>query len=346
MAYSLKRNESVIAGLKRVVRNEMESAEEHLTGKKKATPDEAIHEARKSIKKVRAILRAVRREPGGAYRQENTRLRDVARKLSPFRDAFAIIQTFDELRTRYQSEAGADKLSSVRGGLMKKRNEPGREEEIGAVLGEAAAALRKTSNRVKRWALTSDGYAALAPGLEDTYRAGQKALTRARKNPRPENYHDLRKRVKDHWYHVRLLEGLWTEVMGAYEKSLKDLETWLGTDHNLLVLREKLVAEPAFYGKDKDIDLALELIDKYQKELRDNSISLAARIYEEKPSEFTRRMTHLWDAWQQEPRSLEKLQKRAGEAAESSRRKQSARKPAGSVRSKARANQGPSLTAA
>jgi CHAD domain-containing protein len=126
-----------------------------------------------------------------------------------------------------------------------------------------------------------------------------------RKDPSPENYHRLRKRVKDHWYHLRLLENLWSRIMKASEKSLKDLESWLGNDHNLFVLRTRLVAEPAFYGKQKDVDLTLKLIDKYQKELREQSLSLAERIFDEKPADFTRRMKHLWDTWRHEPRSLE-----------------------------------------
>jgi CHAD domain-containing protein len=64
--------------------------------------------------------------------------------------------------------------------------------------------------------------------LEETFRGGERALKRAKKRPRPESYHDWRKHVKDHRYHIRLLEGLWTDVMQAYEKSLKDLETELG----------------------------------------------------------------------------------------------------------------------
>jgi len=58
-----------------------------------------------------------------------------------------------------------------------------------------------------------------------------------RKHPHPENYHEWRKRVKEHWYHVRLLEV--TVADGGYEKSLKELETALGEDHNLVLLQEK-----------------------------------------------------------------------------------------------------------
>lgn len=303
MAYRLERGESVIAGLRRVVREEIESAEAHLSGRKKVNRDEAIHDARKSLKKVRATLRLVRGQMGESYRRENARLRDIAARLSEFRDAFAIIGTFDDLKNRFKDKGAGTRLRSVRSGLTKRRDESAREEDVGVVLDAASAALRRAAKRVKKWPLEGDGYDAIAPGLVETYRNGCKALARAKKDPSAENFHQLRKRVKDHWYHIRLLEGLWTEVMEAYEKSLKDLEDWLGNDHNLTVLRDRIAAEPAFFGKEEAIDLIFNLISGYQKELRAAAVPLAERIYEEKPRDFARRMKHLWETWQAEPAS-------------------------------------------
>src|SRR4051794_6121756 len=103
-----------------------------------------------------------------------------------------------------------------------------------------------------------------------TFRRGRKRLARAKKKPAPENFHELRKSVKYHWYHLRLLEKLWTDVLAGYEKSLKELETWLGEDHNLVVLRGRIESNPAAFGAARTSQLALELIEKYQKELRAN----------------------------------------------------------------------------
>ncbi|HWF09916.1 MAG TPA: CHAD domain-containing protein [Bryobacteraceae bacterium] len=301
MAYRLERDESVIAGLKRVVREEMDSADEHLSGKKKVRRDKAIHESRKSIKKVRALLRLVSEELGDVWKRENARLRDIARRLSDFRDAFAMIATFDDLKKTYKKER-AGQFASVRAGLVTRRRQSSHEEDVALVLNEAVSSLRNASKRVKSWPLHTDGYGAIGPGLHLTYRTGRKALARVQKDPQALNYHELRKRVKDHWYHMRLLEDLWTGVMVAYEKSLKDLETWLGDDHNLAVLRDRVVAEPSFYGADRDVERFLDLVDKRQKELRDRSVSLAARVYEEKPRDFDRRMRHLWDTWHNQPK--------------------------------------------
>ena len=81
MAYHLKRSESVAEGIRRIAREEIESAADQLS-KGHRDRDEAIHEARKSIKKVRAVLRLVHPELGDTYYQESSYLRDVGRKLS------------------------------------------------------------------------------------------------------------------------------------------------------------------------------------------------------------------------------------------------------------------------
>jgi CHAD domain-containing protein len=304
MPYRLERDESVIAGLQRVARDEMESSGAKLGGRERISRDKAIHEARKSMKKVRALLRLMKDELRGVDPGENVRLRDIARRLSHYRDAFVMVETFDDLKKHFRAEASR-KFRGVRPALIKRRNEAVRDENRRIVLDHAAAALTLAASRVARWKLKTEGYAALAPGLERTFRAGRAALALATENPTADNLHDLRKKVKDHWYHIRLLENLWTDVMVAYEKSLKDLETWLGNDHNLAVLRERIVAEPAFYGTREETDLLLDLIDRYQTELRDNSLALAERVYAEKPREFVARMSHLWNAWKQQPVSLE-----------------------------------------
>ena len=193
---------------------------------------------------------------------------------------------------------------SVRAGLVRQLRQA-RTDHVAAVLHEAAESLLESRKRMKAWAARDlNGYDALAPGLDKTYRNGRKALTKALRVRSPENLHELRKRVKDHWYHVRLLEGIWSETMGAREKSLKDLETWLGEDHNLVVLSERLTTEPSKYGNKRELESVLRSSRDWQTELREKALSLAERVYEEKPGEFIRRMKHLWQIWKSEADSI------------------------------------------
>ena len=90
--------------------------------------------------------------------------------------------------------------------------------------------------------------------------------------------------------------------MGAYEKSLKDLEPAWERSQPGSPAGQKNYRQRRF-REGNEIDLTFDLIGRYQKELRAHAVPLAERIYEEKPRDFTRRMRHLWDTWQAEPAS-------------------------------------------
>jgi CHAD domain-containing protein len=296
--YRLKPCEPVPQGIKRIVREEVEAAARYLSGQGETGRDEAIHEARKNVKKIRGVLRLMRAELGETYRLEATFFRDLGQRLAQFRDAGAMIETFDALRRKYRWELGRGGLAALRRTLILRKKQAEKQAGIEEVLREIAAELRQSAPRISAWPLSSDGFAAISPGLEATFRRGRKALTRARKHPLPENYHEWRKRVKDHWYQVRLLEGVWDATMPAYERRLKDLETWLGEDHNLVVLQERVAAEPECYGEGAEIDLLVKLIGKDHKELRTDALALGARIYSPKQHHFVRELHHMWVARQ------------------------------------------------
>jgi CHAD domain-containing protein len=293
LSYYLKQGEPVPAGIRRVVREEIESAARQLSGGGETDRDEAIHEARKNVKKIRGVLRLVQPELGEVYSAENRRFRDLGRQLSQFRDAGAMIETFDALRKHYGDEMGRRTLGSIRRGLAARKKQAEEHAEIVKVLPPMAAALREAAKGVAAWPLEADGFRAIAMGMEATLRRGRRALKRARKHPTPENYHEWRKRVKEHWYHIRLLESFWTGTMVAYEKSLKELETALGEDHNLVLLEEH-----ALPGNSQDVALAGKLIGKYHKELRADALALGERIYEGKPGQVMKRMRDMWNSGQ------------------------------------------------
>ena len=82
--------------------------------------DEAVHEARKSFKKVRALLRLVRPViPAQHYRQENTACRDAARPLTEVRDAKVLIETLDQLAQHFADRIRGRSFASVREELLR-----------------------------------------------------------------------------------------------------------------------------------------------------------------------------------------------------------------------------------
>jgi CHAD domain-containing protein len=314
MAYRFKAGETVPENVQRVVVEEIDSAMDQL-GKAAQNRDEAIHEARKSVKKIRGVLRLMRPELRQVYAEETKRFREIGHQLSDIRDAAARLEIFNCVVEKYKGTLQKNALTGIRHRLEQTKQEAEQSPETDKVVQIALGAFRSAARRVKAWPLKKDGFSAIAPGLRLTYRAGRAALRLVEKDGSAENFHYFRRRAKDHWYHVRLLESLWTEVMQAHEGSIKKLEQWLGDDHNLVVLREMVEDEPEKYGGEEEIRIFVSLADQEQKEMRQEAISMGQRVYEQKPRQFVTDMSKLWDAWLKQPDSMKDAQKQQRQGA-------------------------------
>ena len=85
-------------------------------------PVEAIHDARKRIKKTRALLRLAR--PGlktKAYRRRNRELRDTGRGMSGTRDADVLVETVDALAERFVGQLPESFFTAIREPLAQAR---------------------------------------------------------------------------------------------------------------------------------------------------------------------------------------------------------------------------------
>jgi CHAD domain-containing protein len=270
-----------------------------LRGRGGVSRDDAIHEARKGIKKTRALLRLVRPELGDVYASESARLRDAGQKLSRLRDLGALITTFDRLKKERAKTLGNVSLTAIRHTLVLDKKHVEAELGIPELMHGLAASFGVKPGSVRRWPLETDGFAALEPGLKTTFRAGRKAFGALKKHGSRERFHEWRKRVKDHWYHVRLLENLWTDVLKGYEQTLKELEDALGEDLNLAILRDHVLSGSGLKGERRGVNRVVKAIDESRKELRERALAIGRRVYAEKPRQFTRQMGQLWDAWRE-----------------------------------------------
>src|SRR5262245_3310108 len=95
MAYRLSFADDVASSVRSCAREQLAGAAEQLE-RADGDPVKAVHEARKHLKKTRALLRLVRPALGReAYRSENDALRDTGLALSGARDADVRVQTAD-----------------------------------------------------------------------------------------------------------------------------------------------------------------------------------------------------------------------------------------------------------
>src|SRR5205809_576215 len=114
MSYRLIADESVEKGIRRIVGEELESAISQLRREDDSLCGEGIHEARKSIKKVRAAIHLLMPGLGSAGLRDNQALRDIGWALSGLRDAAAQVETVEVLSDRYFADPAMEQLAVVR----------------------------------------------------------------------------------------------------------------------------------------------------------------------------------------------------------------------------------------
>lgn len=301
MAYRLEHAESLPDGLRRIAAEQLDGAIGALRGETALPRDQAVHDARKRLKKTRAVLRLVREELGEqSYRRQNTRLRDAARRLAGARDAAVLIESLDAVLAAAPPTVGPG-LAPVAELLRGRRAAAeARVFEQGDVSAEVAAELGEARQEVAAWPLGRDRFRTVAPGLRRAYGRGAERLAEARRDPDAERLHEWRKRVKDLWYHARILEPAWPAGLGPLVAQTDELGDVLGLDHDLAVLRNLLLEEAQVVEEPGVVDAAVALIDERRDRLAGAALATGRRLYAERPKAFTRRLGVYWEAWRDE----------------------------------------------
>jgi CHAD domain-containing protein len=295
--YRLRAGETPSRGVGRIARGQLALTIELLQsedGRGDANGNgEAIHEARKALKRLRALLRVSRGSLGEKrYRRENVTLRDAGRELSGARDAQVLVATFDDLTGRFAEELPAGALSRFREALaanLKAADLPSGDAGDDARAG-VVNALSGARMRVAAWPLAQNGGPeSLLGGLEQIYRRGRRATRVSRNRPSTENLHELRKRAKDLWHATQLLRPVSPKRMKALSRRAHRVADLLGDDHDLAVLLGHARAQPELFGPG-ELELLATLVERRRKVLRRAALARAARLYRRKPRKLMRRL--------------------------------------------------------
>ncbi|HEX7289584.1 MAG TPA: CHAD domain-containing protein [Conexibacter sp.] len=290
MAYRLSFADDVPSSVRLCAREQLADAVERLE-RSGEDPVTAVHEARKDLKKTRALLRLVRPALGRkAYRRENDALRDAGLALSGARDADVRVATARALAEHAAGRLSAEVFDALREALAGEvEGGPGGD---GAGFAPVIEQLRAAELRVETWPLDDADWETVLAGLMRAYARGRDAFATARSAPDPELLHAWRKRAKDLWYHQRLLAPAWPELLGAQAEAAHALSELLGDDHDLAVLAERLHddAPPLAPAVDAQRPELRALIAHRSEQLRADAVALGHRAYAESPKAFARRL--------------------------------------------------------
>jgi CHAD domain-containing protein len=296
MGYCFINHETVPGGIKRIACELLDEAIERTTGGRE-NRDEAIHDVRVALKKLRALLRLARTGSSTAVLvREMGCYRKAGRRLSKLRDATVMLAAFDGLIKRYAQKFSSKALDELRQPLVGKRATQHSEEN--RALAEVGRLLRSAQTRVAKWPIKDDGFCALQKGLKHTYRNGCTRMTQAKADPSIENFHIWRKRVKDLLYQVRLFKPAWPAMLQKLADELEKLADYLSEDHDLAILRQQVLQQSP---EDWDeLEALVALIDQRRSELEVEAHRLGRRLYVESPNTFVRRFRVYWRAWHAE----------------------------------------------
>jgi CHAD domain-containing protein len=301
MAFTFKKNKSVRRSVKRLARKRISRALEHLEDCDKL---EAVHEVRKDIKQLRALLRLVRAAmPKSQYRCCSRVLRKAAGELGAARDAHVKVNALAELIKHYKKELPPRAFVNIKKVLAADCEA----EQSRLAAARAPRKVRKClvplckdrdSFRLKR-----SGWAAIGPGIRRSYKCGRRAFELAHQSGKPPDFHEWRKRVKDLFYQIGLLEPIWPEQLGAAKAELKQLGEYLGDDHDLFLLTEPGEIKRWQKRAEAEVDRLAEFVARRQWKLRRLAMGVGSKFYREMPSVFCKRLAQYWTRWRHKPKS-------------------------------------------
>ena len=293
MAFRLKREKPVARELSRVVAKEFEKAIDELGNPLGADRAEAVHEARKRVKKTRAVLRLLQQNLGDDYCVLNGRLRTIAHRLSSLRDVDASTEMMTALRDHYPRIVTSAICRAVQRGLLARKRGTVARVDPDRLLPRVAREIKRSETWVRRRIRRVAQSGTIRAGIRRGYRRARKAMACVRTHPEDAQFHKWRRRVKDHWYHMRLLEGLKAHPQVRIRR-LKQLEIWLGDDHNLVVLRATILDAPARFGDERTTAVVLGCVAKYQTTLRRRALKRGDQLFASTPSAFRKRIDTWW----------------------------------------------------
>ncbi|HEY3661104.1 MAG TPA: CHAD domain-containing protein [Candidatus Udaeobacter sp.] len=289
MGLRLKLREPLPEGLKRIFCEQIGWAL-HMCQHPAKQRGVTVHEVRKHLKKLRAAMRlAIGAAGKNCHRKEDRCVCKIGRLVSDLRDAQVRLQTFIKLRDKTAKNSGHQFFPRTEELLVLER-----ESFSAAFAGwqkEAIPQLQDVKARLMAWPLHDLNWKQIFNAVCKIYTRGQRALANAIDDPDAENFHAWRKRVKDVWYQLRILQPLNRTVLDEMAQDAEVLGELLGTEHDLTFLRARLEKESCDEALANELARLQKLIGKRCKRLRRDALELGRRFYAEPAKAFAKRIS-------------------------------------------------------
>jgi len=280
MGYHIEKGESLATAFGRIAAEEIDLA---MAQSRRLHRGEAVHNARKALKRLRALLRSLRVAfPKKLFRAENRHIAATCRRISPLRDVHVQLRTLGKLKAA-ASPAG----DHIRRQLLRQQSSFIR--RIPALRKTVRALLEVSRQSLASWPLRKATAEDLASGLKRIYKQGREAFKTARKSPTPGHLHAWRKKTKSLGYGLELIKNLGSGELSKMIRCSDILTVALGDDQDLFMVLRALDKEHRSNPASDFKRLANRISLKRAKRQK-RAFKLGEKVYGEKPGGFEKRL--------------------------------------------------------
>jgi CHAD domain-containing protein len=238
LAFLFKRSEELPRGVERLLRTEIDAARELLSGPSERSLDYRVHEARKALKRLRALLALVKGSaPDATLERLRELLRTASHALAELRSSAALAEAFRALVADQPMLLEAPLRQAIDAALTRPLVD---ESAASAALGSAVESLSRARDTARVLMVSGKGWGAIERGFRETYARARRDLRRAQRSSGAEHLHEFRKHEKRHLYQLSLFEKAWPRLIRAERKELDKLGELLGDHHDLCLLLPEL----------------------------------------------------------------------------------------------------------
>ena len=259
--------------------------------------EESVHNIRRTIKKIRALLLLIRDEIGySSYLRESGFYRDIGRQLSECRNLDVFCKVAMDLDQQFILDL---KYSCLQHLIPKIKNQ--KEASLnqlvrpGGFFSEINQKLAIARSNIENARIQGDSFVVLMKGLKNSYKKSRKALAVCLDDPTKNNAHKLRKALKSMWYQIRIFKPVYPLICKAYAKSLRSTTETLGELNDYAEFRTYLGNSIARGLNRNNRAILNVMLDDLQNHKLDAALPEIQLALTETPSQFIKRMGGYWN---------------------------------------------------
>ena len=248
--------------------------------------DEAVHRARRRLKRVRSLLRILRPVPGRDQANRGDAVKSAYRLLSSARDADAMLGA-----ARWLKAHGDENDTVVLSALVERLEAAASAAHATALPVDAIQALLRTAeSEIASLTEGFDSEELFLGGLLRSYRRGRNCYRHALDDADAETLHDWRKETKHQLHIGQFIVGRTRATDKSRLKDLDQLAECLGDNNDLVNLAANLRQGLCVGGSEVDILAVEALIIRRRRKLVRHALELGEELYGERTKRFAERL--------------------------------------------------------